>query len=303
MKRSLLLSVIVAITLLAGVSPTLIHAQVPANDDKPTFYHFVPGTYVNGWPRCTVHYPKDWIERLPMPQEIFRASVPGPIPSPAFVFAPFTPPTTPSLPTMDKFADFVETMFKSIATDVTVLYDKPSRLRDGTPTREVELRCLLNGMPLNVLGVVAKRGDSNVNMGLESPNGKIGEDFRAVLYSVECEPGKENPVKVPSDVQKLLDKQCNDIVSGDVVRVMAHYSDKYLNSGRTKGEMERIHRQFFGSVTSCEVGITEFVPAGDKAYLTGFIITNFGKIPWQHTAIINEGGEWKWYGNQRNPAP
>jgi hypothetical protein len=294
-----------AIILVAGGFLAPAQPQDPAKEEKPTFYRLTPGVYVNGWPRLTIHYPKEWVERLPMPQEIFRASVPGPVPSPAFIFAPFAPPTTPSLPNLDKSADVIADLFKRIATDVTIIYDKPSRLRDGTPAWERELRCLRNGAPFNMFGLTANTNISGlyINMGLESPNGKIGEDLKAILYSIEFQPDKDKPVKVPPDVQELLDRQCSDMVAHDFAKAMANYSDRYLNSGRTKGERERFYRQVFGSITSFEMVITDFVAAGEKAYLTGFIITNLGTIPITDTSIIKENGEWKWYGNQRDVSP
>jgi len=51
------------------------------------------------------------------------------------------------------------------------------------------------------------------------------------------------------------------------------------------------------------VGITDFVPAGDRAYLAGFTVTNGSKWPLYGASIIKENGEWKWYGNQRDVAP
>jgi hypothetical protein len=93
------------------------------------------------------------------------------------------------------------------------------------------------------------------------------------------------------------------MVSHDLAEVMTHYSDRYLNSGVRKGEMERMFRQIIGLVTSADVCITEFVPGGERAYLTGFAITNSGKGPLIETSIIKESGEWKWYGNQRDVSP
>jgi hypothetical protein len=297
MKRLIVLSVIMAVMLLAwGSVPA--HAQDSAKDDKPTFYHLLPGTYVNGWPRFTVHYPKDWVERHPMPQETFRISAHGPVPSPAFVYAPGL-----NTPPLDKFADWIAFLFKNMAKDVTIISDKPSQLRDGTPAREFELRMLLNGAPLNMMGLVAKKGDVTINMGVDSPNGKIGEDLKAILYSIEFQPDKDKPVKVPTDVREFLDKHSSDLVARDVAKVMAHYSDRYLNSGMTKGEVERFWKQFIGSVTSYKIGITEFVAAGDQTYLVGFVTSNLGIGPLRENSIIKEDGEWKWFGNQRNPTP
>jgi hypothetical protein len=67
-----------------------------------------------------------------------------------------------------------------------------------------------------------------------------------------------------------------------------------------KGEVERNWRQGIGSITSQKGTTTDFVPAGDRAYLTGFVITNSGTFPINETSIIKENGEWKWYANQRN---
>ena len=47
----------------------------------------------------------------------------------------------------------------------------------------------------------------------------------------------------------------------------------------------------------------DLVPAGDKVYLAGFVIVNGAKWVLQEASIIKESGEWKWYGNQRDPAP
>jgi hypothetical protein len=274
------------------------HAQDSAKDDKPTFYHLLPGTYVNGWPRFTVHYPKDWVERHPMPQETFRISAHGPVPSPAFVYAPGL-----NTPPLDKFADWIAFLFKNMAKDVTIISDKPSQLRDGTPAREFELRMLLNGAPLNMMGLVAKKGDVTINMGVDSPNGKIGEDLKAILYSIEFQPDKDKPVKVPPDVQDLIDKNDNDLVAHDVAKVMSHFSDKYLNSGMRKGDMERELKWSIGNWTSTRGVITDFVTEGDRAYLAGYSITNFGTMQIPMTSIIKENGEWKWYGNQREVVP
>ncbi len=65
MRKSIVLSVVTAFLLLAGASTISSSAQDTANDQTPTFYRLVPGTYVNSWPRFTIHYPKDWVERRP----------------------------------------------------------------------------------------------------------------------------------------------------------------------------------------------------------------------------------------------
>jgi hypothetical protein len=301
MKKPIV-SVIMALTLSAWGVFALAQPQESAKEEKPTFYRLTPGVYVNGWPRLTVTYPKDWVERGRMPNETFRVSAPGPVPFPFFTYAP---PAVPlgNLPPLDNWADFVASFFKQVAQDVTVISDKPSQLRDGTPARELELHMLLNGAPYNIMGLAAKKGDVVVNMGVGSLNGKIGEDLKAILYSIEFQPDKDKPVEVPPDVQEFLERSDNDVLSHDVAKVMAKYSDRYLNSGVRKGEMERILRQFIGLCMSIKTTTTDFVPAGDRAYLTGFIITNnLGTFQIPDTSIIKENGEWKWYGNQRDVA-
>jgi hypothetical protein len=85
---------------------------------------------------------------------------------------------------------------------------------------------------------------------------------------------------------------------------MTRYSDRYLDSvDKNKTEVERFWGRAIDRVTSLEVGITDFIVEGDKAYLAGFWATYLGKRPLIGSPIIRENGEWKWYGNQRNPPP
>jgi hypothetical protein len=302
MRKSVVLSVAMVFLLLAGTSTISFSAQETTKDDTPTFYRPVPGTYVNGYPRFTIHYPKDWVERLPGPFQIFRASAPGPVPYPTVLFS-----TQPGRQlTFEWFATSIPNSLRNFATEVALVGDRPSKLRDGTPAREIEINMIVNGAPHNVVDVVAKKGDLWISMAVESRNGKVDENLKAILYSIEFQPEKDKPVEVPPDVQGFLDSYCSARVSRDLPKVMSHYSDRYLNSGIKKGETERYLKQEgpLNITTTLAVSVTEFVPAGDTAYLAGFAILNGEKwsvgIP---TSIIKENGEWKWYGNQRDPAP
>ena len=204
---------------------------------------------------------------------------------------------------LDRFAEALLPAFKSMgATDVAVVTDKASQLRDGTPVREVEIHEVLNGMPLNWLAVAIKKGDMLIHVSVTSLTGKVSEELKAIPYSIQFQPDKDKPVKLSPDVQEFVDAWCNDLLSHDIAKVMSHVSDNYLNSGTRKGEVERAWRQGIGRVTSAEVVITEFIPAGDKAYLAGSATTNVGKAMLPDTSIIRESGEWKWYGNQREVA-
>jgi len=142
-----------------------------------------------------------------------------------------------------------------------------------------------------------------VHVEVTSLSGKVGEDLRAIPYSLRFQPEKDVAIKVPPDVQEFLDKHNNDLVGHDLAKVMAHYSDRYLNSGNKKREVERMWGFVINRITAAEVGVTELVPEGDKAYLAGFVKTNWGTSQFFETSIIKENGDWKWYGNQRNVAP
>jgi hypothetical protein len=297
MKMLIVLSVILAVTLLAGNFFAPAYALDPANEEKPTFYRLTPGVYVNGWPRFTIRYPKDWVERLPLPLETFRAEPPG---RTGEMFAIMIYQSSQPL---EKRADGQVSFFKNImkAKDVTLVSDKPSQLRDGTPAQEVEIKAVLEA-PLNWLTLGTKKGDMVITIGVGGPNVRIGEDLKAILYSLQYQPGKDEPVKVPPDIQAFFDSWSSAFVSHDLAKVMSHFSERYLHSGVRKGEMERFWRQFIGSITSDKVSITELVPAGDRVYLAGFESLNFGTVA-LGTSIIKESGEWKWYGNQRDVSP
>ena len=76
-----------------------------------------------------------------------------------------------------------------------------------------------------------------------------------------------------------------------------------IESGETKGEVEYYWRQYIDAMASAEVRVTDFVPAGDIAHLAGFVKFKSGTIVLRGTSIIKETGEWRFYGNQRNPPP
>jgi hypothetical protein len=290
-----------AITLVAGGFFTQIHAQDPTKDDKPTFYRLIPGVYVNPWPRFTITYPKDWVEHPHslIASEVFNVSSPAPSQlSSLHVFVLLAPST------LDKFADSLVTFLKTIGfTEVTVKSDKPSKLRDGTPAREVEIQMVYSGEPVNIMYLATKKDDLLIYANVATQSGKVGKDLKAIAYSLEFQPGKEEPVKLPPDVQEFLDRSCSAYVAFNVAQLMTYYSDRYLSSGKRKGEMEKINRQIIFAIKSCEIGITEFVSEGDRAYLAGFISSYWGKKMLQETSIIKENGEWKWYGNQRDVVP
>jgi hypothetical protein len=303
MKKLIIPLLIVAgIVLIAGFS-TPSSAQAPTIADTPTFYRLVPGTYVNGWPRFTITYPKEWVETRQVVVEVFRA---GTGPQPPFHECRINVYPVPAGWSTGTAADeWVQGMKGWGFSDVTVASDKPSQLRDGTPVQEVMLHMVSNGEPVDVLGLMMKKGGLVVRIMVDwDPRYGTGEHLKAVLYSLQFEPEKDKPVRVPSDVRAFLDQWGNDIVAHDVAKVMSHYSEGFLNSGNKKKLVEESFRRGISTITSWEAIITDFVAAGDRAYLAGFWTVNGTiSLPLPDTSIIKENGEWKWYGNQRDPAP
>jgi hypothetical protein len=183
----------------------------------------VPGTYVNPWPRFTVTYPKDWVEQQGRLGEVFRAKAPGSEGFPSFGVFVYE-----SLPPLDKVLSRIVMNFQATDPHPTVVGDKPSQLRDGTPAREVELQMVYNGAPLYTVSLVTKKGDTQIETTARLLTGRIGEDLKAILYSLKYEPGKDEPIKVPPDVQEFLDGWRNAYLARDLAQFMSNYSDRYL---------------------------------------------------------------------------
>ena len=318
MKKPTVLSLIMAgIVLMAGFSAPS-QAQTPARDLKPTFISPTPGLYVNGWPPFTVSYPKEWVEvpsTGPANVLMAAASRPDSYPSPVLAIGVFPAP----LP-LEDWAKIMMPVWVAFFTDIKVLSDKPSQLKDGTPAREVEVEfvtkmditgsSIKNAPKNNGLLVATKKDVTWVSIWQSDDKGRIGEDLRRVAYSLTFLPGREEPVNVPPDVRAFLDMYCADTVSHDVKTIMAHYSDRFRHSGGSKAAYEQWFRNDPASpikrgVTSCEATVTVFEPRGDKAYVDGFISEkakgdpNALKEPMMFQQIINEHGEWRWYGNQK----
>jgi len=265
MKRLIVLSLLTAVTFLTWGFIASVYAQDTAKDDKPTFYHLVPGTYVNSWPRFTVHYPREWVEAQPHTFEVFRAAL-APVGSAEIgVSAGYLP-----IP-LEKYVDFSLTFHKAFSTDVTVVSDKPSRLRDGTPAREVEFQEVQSDTPVHIVVLATEKGGVFVLVTMITHGGRVGEDLKAYLYSLEFQPGVDEPVKVPSDVQAFIDEYRSATVARDMEKVMGCHSDRFLNSGLRKTEMVRLLKPWIDRIKTQDFTITDFVPEGDRAYLAGFV--------------------------------
>ncbi len=158
--------------------------------------------------------------------------------------------------------------------------------------------------------LATKKDDAWIWVNVYDDKGTIGDDLKRIVYSLKVAQGKQEPVKVPPDVQAFIDKWCSDIESHDADRIMTNYSDQYLGNGFNKAAVAQWYRTGPDSpiqlgITSATVTVTIFEPLGDKAYLAGF----FGGKPKSggpgptppiaDNQLIKENGQWKWYGNHK----
>jgi hypothetical protein len=312
MKKLIAVSLTIAgMVLMAGFF-TPAHAQAPANDLKPTFISPTPGLYVNGWPPFTVSYPKEWMEQPgPGPTTVFRAGVPRPDLRPDFYLPSTNIGVFLSPLPLEEWARIMMPVALQLGTDIKVLSDKPSQLKDSSPAREAELEFIIRntGIKLNDFVLMTKKESIWVVIHLTDDK-KIGEDLKRIAYSLTFPQRREEPVKVPPDVRAFLDMWCADVVSHDVTTMMAHFSDRFLWSGAGKAWIEQVYRNdptapiHWGTI-SCEPTVTVFESRGDKAYLDGFFLekakggANARKMPMLFQQIVNEHGEWKWFGDQK----
>jgi hypothetical protein len=201
---------------------------------------------------------------------------------------------------------------KASGRDIKILDDKPSQLKDGTPAQEAEVEWVRNDeLKLNMLVLTTRKDSALIMITQGSDNGKIGEDMKNYAYSLTFLKGRDEPVKVPSDVKEFLDKYSSDLVSGNVERIMANFSDQFLNQSVKRGFFEQWFRNNPGSpvqrgLISSEATVTIFEAQGDKAYVDGFFASKARehpdiavKVPMNFRQIIKENGQWKWYGDQK----
>jgi hypothetical protein len=307
MKKLIAVSVIMAGMVLMGGFLAPIDAQT--GDLKPTFISPTPGVYVNGWPAFSVSYPKEWAEQPLALGEVCRVA------DPASTVIPRIPNLQASAYSdprdITNSADiFVGNLSIAGMKEIKVLSDKPTKLQDGTPAQEAEIEFLrTDGVRVNMISLATKKSDVWIWIRVASDKGKIGDDMRGIAHSLKVPQGKPEVVKVPPDVQALLDQHCRAVEVGDVGKIMANYSDGYLNNGTKKAAEEQWYRYspfspLIGGVASNDITVTLFEPQGDRAYLTGFVAYTLkagppGAAPWAIQQITKEQGQWKWFGNQK----
>jgi hypothetical protein len=314
MKKLIAASLFMAGIVFATGLSAPVQSQSPAPDLKPTFISPTPGLYVNGWPAFTVSYPKEWVERPGVRSAVFSVGISRPSlpPAPLLVVGVQTSPLF-----LEDWAKIWMGFFMTTGTDIKVLSDKPSQLSDGTPAREVEVEWLMttapgvgnikNGLKRRFFVLMTKKDLTWIWIVLMDDE-KIGEDLKSYAYSLTFLPGREDPVNVPSDVRAFLDMWCVDLMGHDVNTMMGHFSDRFLFGGASKPIMEQGFRNDPGlqrGLTSCEATVTVFEPRGEKTFVDGFVLSKARgdgttlKAPMTFQQIINEHGQWKWYGNQK----
>jgi hypothetical protein len=319
MKKLIAVSLIMAGIVMATGLSAPVQSQSPASDPKPTFISPTPGLYVSGWPPFTVAYPQEWVEGpLTGGGSLFQVLRLRPDLPPSPVLTIFVFPS--ALP-LEDWAKFIMPNWVNVFTYSKVLSDKPSQLKDGTPAREVEVefgppkfdalgRNITNGQNGSGLYLATKKDLTWVTIFIAGVQERPGEDWKKVAYSLTFQPDREKPITVPPDVRAFLDMYCTDMVSRDLNAIMAHYSDRFVYSAMNKA----FHEQWFRNdpispiqtgITSCEATITVFEHREDKAYIDGFFMAKVRgdasplQFPMRWQQIINENGQWKWFGNQK----
>jgi putative intracellular protease/amidase len=311
MKKSIVFFLAyVAVVLLVG--PAFAQDENPADVLKPTFLAPIPGLYVHGWPAFTVSYPKEWAGQPAKPFENFRAAASRQgLPAPPFltvsVFVWFTP--------LNEMYQFVLAgmTIGGVGKDFKVLFNRPTRLADGTPGQEAEVEwTFMNGPRLNSFVLAVKKDATWIMVSIHHDQGKTGDDLKRIAYSLKLMPELEKPVQVPYDVKAFLDRASGNLVSRDLGKIMDDYSNNFRNNGLPKASLGTYIQTHPDSpiiqgkgLTSRSTTVTIFEPRGDKAYIDGFFTdkSQEAALPpvtraMGNLQIIKEKGQWKWYGDQ-----
>jgi hypothetical protein len=279
-KNSIISLIAVCLWLLAGC------ATFPTKSE--------PGLYVNDWPAFFLSYPANWVEKTPEPQQAFRAERPEGVPGVRISVFP-----SMGMPLEYSTRVYIPELSK-IGKDINVIYEKGTKLKDGTVAHEAEIDWVVNpGIKLNTLLFTAKKDDLWILVSISDTKGRIGEDLKHIAYSLKIKPGKDELVKVSTDVQEFLDQYSKDMVSHDIAKVMVHFSDQFLDNGNSKSDVEGFLKMVISGVTSYQPNITKFESQENNAYLGGFVAINGSmKFPFKGS-LSKENGKWIFYGNQK----
>lgn len=109
---------------------------------------------------------------------------------------------------------------------------------------------------------------------------------------------------IPADLQQFVIDFNAAMRSRDLERVMAFYSDRYLQDGRDKPAHRSFIDGWIGGISDFRLRLTYFAPIDrERAYIAADIKRVIGmelesrKTP--DYQVIKENGQWRWLGNQK----
>ena len=106
-------------------------------------------------------------------------------------------------------------------------------------------------------------------------------------------------VPLPPELKAFLEQYARDMEGGRPEKILTHFSDDFLNSGRTKSSLAGHYRMVCRAVKKYRIRVDQCRIKGDRAWLLGKAETNLGPFPLVTKALVKENGRWKWFGNQK----
>jgi len=186
-RRGVIKRVIRTILIVLGVSLLLAHTSAShAQNAQWNTKEYVSSLW--GF-TLSISYPAEWVVRpLIGSYEVIHVSAPGPIPYPDTIVVVVLPP---NIPTLEQSAKSLASALRRFDQNVKILNEKPSQLRNGAPAYEAELEWIKEGTRLNTLMLATMKERIAIVVYLNDPNGRIGEDLKKIVYSLEVKPEKE----------------------------------------------------------------------------------------------------------------
>ncbi len=153
------------------------------------------------------------------------------------------------------------------------------------------------------------------------PRGKIAE-FLRIVHAEVPQPDEKNQlitkaaasvdqlgitspplqkVKIPEEVQQLLDQQIHCFKTKNLEALKDNYSESYLQDGYGKNDLIAFVRGLFQSAEfeNYDIMLTRFEQDGERAMIDGYVDRKMFRIPLMVQHIIREAdGRWRWIGNQ-----
>jgi len=252
--------------------------------------------FKSGWPSFSFSYPADWKNTYKLVQgEVFRANAAEGRPN-------VTVAVNANMPSPVKF--FKRSIFPILSSsggEFDVVKDQAVALKSGNEAWETELNWVLNdGTALTTLFVTVKKENIWVTVSVSDAKGKMTDDLRGVAYSLDVDHEEMAPVALQDDVQQFFDETAKDIISHDMEKVQARYSDQYLKNGRTKTDVIDFYKSVLNMIPDYKYVITKFDRQADKVSFAGYAIVMGNRYPITGDVIaLNEDKKWVFYGNQQ----